>query len=102
MTPAPETSISNRRWFVPALVVAIVAIGGLAAWYFWPSQSAETKAELGKGKGGGAGGAARKGGGGGFDPNRVQPVTAVAAKVANINIVQTALGTVTSGRTALV
>jgi multidrug efflux system membrane fusion protein len=104
MTPAPEmpparTGLTKRSWFIPTLVVAIVAIGGLAAWYFWPRPSVEAKVEAGKGKGAGGPGGARRGG---FDPNRVQPVTAVAGKVTNINIVQTALGTVTSGRTALV
>src|SRR5204863_3602943 len=54
--------------------------------------------KAGAGTGEGQGGARK----GGLDPNRVQPVTAVAAKIADINIVQAALGTVTSGRTALV
>jgi multidrug efflux system membrane fusion protein len=103
MSTAPESpparaGLSKRRWFIPALVVGGLALGGLAAWYFWPKTSSELKAETGTGKGKGGGGARK----GGFDPNRVQPVTAVAAKIADINIVQTALGTVTSGRTALV
>src|SRR6185369_10773333 len=98
-TPPADAGLSRRRWFIPALVVGGLALAGLAAWYFWPKTSAEMKAETGSGKGKGGGGGARKGG---FDPNRVQPVTAVAAKIADINIVQTALGTVTSGRTALV
>jgi len=98
-SPPADAGLSRRRWFIPALVVGGLALAGLAAWYFWPKTSAEMKAETGSGKGKGGGGGARKGG---FDPNRVQPVTAVAAKIADINIVQTALGTVTSGRTALV
>ncbi|MBL0124467.1 MAG: MdtA/MuxA family multidrug efflux RND transporter periplasmic adaptor subunit [Betaproteobacteria bacterium] len=53
------------------------------------------------------GGAPGKGGGGGgrfgaFDPNRVQPVIAVPARVADINLVQTALGTVAALKVATV
>jgi multidrug efflux system membrane fusion protein len=60
-----------------------------------PAKTDATKA----GKGG-----AGKGGGGRFggDPNRVQPVAAVAVRLGDVNIVQTALGTVTANRTVTV
>jgi multidrug efflux system membrane fusion protein len=51
------------------------------------------------GGGGGKGGAGRFGG---FDPNKVQPVAASAARVADINVVQTALGTVAALKVATV
>jgi membrane fusion protein, multidrug efflux system len=86
---------------------------GVAAYFMF--FRAEAPAEA-RGKGGGAQegkadggkragkGGAGKGGGGRFggDPNRVQPVAVAAARVGDINIVQTALGTVTAGRVVTV
>jgi len=78
----------------------------VGAWLAWgwthsPTGAATTAA----GKGGPFGGGAGKGGRGGrfaVDPNRAQPVTAVKARVGDVNIVQTALGTVVASRTATV
>ena len=115
----PRARLARRRWFIPVLVVGLLVLAGLATWYFWPSSAPSAASgeagkagegktgEAAKGKGGGAGkggGGAGKGGGrsGGFDPNRIQPVSAAAARVGDVNVVQTALGTVTALRTATV
>jgi multidrug efflux system membrane fusion protein len=85
--------------------IAVVVIVALLAWHFWPSSSsdatgsADKSATKGQSKGGSKGGASKFGGG---DPNRPQPVSAVAAKTGDLNIVQTALGTVTALRTSTV
>lgn len=92
------------RWGVPVLLIAAIAGGG---YYFYSSRSAATeeapkdgaKAAAAKG---GPSGAPGKGGRGGFDPNRVQPVIAVPARTADINVVQTALGTVAALKIATV
>jgi len=103
-TPRDRATIpvSRRRGFVPALVAGLVVLAILAAWYFWPKKSAaETEAKGGRaasqqaGKGGG-----RRGGG--FDASRPQPVAVATARTGDVNVVQTSLGTVLSGRTATV
>lgn len=88
----------RKRWVQPVLILAILAIAGIGAWLAWGwthTSSPAAVAAKAKAKGGGG----RRGG---FDANRVQPVTAVRAKVGDVNVVQTALGTVTAGRTATV
>jgi multidrug efflux system membrane fusion protein len=86
------------------VVVTVLVIAGVAAWHFATRSEAPTAAD-GKraqakdakgGKGGGRGG--RFGG----DPSRIQPVSVAAAKTGDVNITQTALGTVTALRTATV
>jgi membrane fusion protein, multidrug efflux system len=87
--------------FIAAFVVLILA--GIAAWYFWPaSSSSPPAADAGKGKGGGGKGGAGKGGRFGADPTRVQPVAAATARVGDMNIVQTGLGTATALRVVTV
>jgi multidrug efflux system membrane fusion protein len=89
------------------LAIAAVAIVGLLAWHFWPASSGDAagggadKAAKGQGKSGSKSGGATKFGGGG-DPNRPQPVSVATAKSGDLNIVQTALGTVTALRTSTV
>jgi multidrug efflux system membrane fusion protein len=95
------------RWLVPVVVVAALVIAGLLAWHFFgrsdggeDGKQVSIKDKAGKaafGKGAGKGG--RFGGG---DPNRAQPVSVVAAKKGDINVAQTALGTVTALKTATV
>jgi membrane fusion protein, multidrug efflux system len=93
-----------RRYLVP-LIIAAVAIVAVLAWIFWPANTGDAsttgadKAAKGQSKGG-KGGAPGKYGGG--DPTKAQPVSAVAAKSGDLNIVQTGLGTVTALRTATV
>ncbi|MBL0124478.1 MAG: hypothetical protein IPP88_17700 [Betaproteobacteria bacterium] len=103
-----------RKGLIP---VALVALIGGGAYYYYvnyysvPALDGASKTAAAKAgpadvpaMGGGAHG---KGGGGGgrfgaFDPNRVQPVIAVPARVADINLVQTALGTVAALKVATV
>ena len=93
---APVSRPARRRWILPAAIVAVVALAGLGAWWLWGSAEAPSKpASAGGAKGG-------KGFGKGSDPNRIQPVAAAAARVGDVNIVQTALGTATATRTATV
>lgn len=99
--PAPP---SRPGWVVPAVIIAVLLAAGLAAWHLLgrgeaPAQGATP---AGAGKGGAAKGAPGRGGRFGADPNRVQPVAAVAARTGDIEIVQTALGTVTPLRTVVV
>src|SRR5579862_5171066 len=96
-----------RRYAIPLAIAAAVVIG-LLAWHFWPSSSSTTSTEPGsfggdkggKSKGGSGKAGATKFGGG--DPNRPQPVSVATAKSGDLNIVQTALGTVTALRTSTV
>ncbi len=88
-----------RQVLVPLLIFA--AIGGGAWWYLTPSATDTAKnADAAKS----AANAPGKGGGrfGGFDPNKVQPVLAVAARTADLNVVQNGLGTVAALRVATV
>jgi len=94
-----------RPWWRRPITLAIAAIVLAAlAWHFWPAHPSDSGAvpgakAPGKGSGKGAGGAGKFGGG---DPNRPQPVSAAVAKTGDLNVVQTALGTVTALRTATV
>jgi multidrug efflux system membrane fusion protein len=99
----------RKRWVQPVLVLAILAVVGIGAWLVWSHSrsTADTAASATSRKGGSPfGGGAGKGGGRGgrfaVDPNRAQPVTAVKARLGDVNIVQTALGTVVASRTATV
>jgi len=100
-------SPKRPRWLVPVVVVAALGVAGLLAWHFFgrsdggdgkqvSAQDKSGKAAFGKG-------AAGKGGRfGGGDPTKAQPVSVVAAKKGDINVAQTALGTVTALKTATV
>jgi multidrug efflux system membrane fusion protein len=99
-----ELARPRRRWVYPAVIVTMIALMAFGAWWIWGRSDTPpnpTGATAGKdGKAAGKGG--RRGGAAGFDPARAQPVQAVAAKPADINIVQTALGTATALRTVTV
>ncbi len=86
------------------LVLIALPVGG--AWFaFKPAADGSATAAKDGAKAGGPGGPGGPGKGGGrngFDPNRVQPVAAAAARVADINVVQTALGTATALKMATV
>ncbi len=86
-----------------AIVVAVVAVAAVAVisagvWYLWfrPASGdiAAGAQNPGSGTGSSKAGTGTPGGRFGADPNRTQPVAAVAAKLGDINIVQTGLGTV--------
>jgi multidrug efflux system membrane fusion protein len=102
LPPTPLSTPSRPRWVIPAIVVALVALVAGGYWYFRSRGEAPPQGtEAGKdAKGGKAAGKAGKGGRGG--PTGPQPVAAVAARRGDINIVQTALGTVTALRTVTV
>jgi membrane fusion protein, multidrug efflux system len=95
----------RQRFVVYTIALLVIAALGFGAWYLWgrggtagpqAADAAKGKA-AGKAGGGGTAGAGGRGGRfGGGDPNRAQPVTAATAKVGDVNIVQTALGTVTA------
>ncbi len=104
--PSLNVSAGDKpRFGLRNVIIAAVALALLAAgaWYFWgrPVETAQKPGELGaQSKSGMPGGPG--GGRFGADPNRVQPVTAVAAKAGDINIVQSGLGTVTALKTVTV
>ena len=110
LPPAPHPSgagSSPRRWVVPAIVVAAALLVAFGAWRWWGRAGAPAGASAGATKSTGMfGGGAKAGGarGGRFaaDPNRAQPVAAATARVGDVDIVQTALGTVTALRTVTV
>ncbi len=91
-----------RKGLVPLLFLG--AIGGGIWWYMQPpAADAAKSADAAKGATPGAPGKGAGGGRfGGFDPTRVQPVLAVAAKAADLNVVQNGLGTVAALRVATV
>ena len=100
----PSPARPRRPWLAPALVLAAIALGAIAAWWIWGSSSAadSTAKTADAAKGAKAGKAGKGAGRGGGDPNRVAPVAVATARVGDINIVQTGLGTVTALRTVTV
>src|SRR5882724_10780553 len=94
------------KWAKIVLPVVIVAlILGIAWWIFKPAADAGAApggANAGKSGALGAPSAGKGGRNGQFDPNRPQPVAAAAARVADINVIQTALGTVAALKVATV
>ncbi len=102
LPPASRPTLEDRprkRWVQPVLVIAILALVALGAWLAWgwthPSSPAAVAAKA-------KAAAGAKGGRFAVDPSRIQPVTAVAAKLGDVNVVQTALGTVSAFRTVTV
>ena len=98
--PPSRPSLDERprkRWVQPALVAAILALAAVGAWVAWgwthTSSPAAVAAKQKAGKGRGRFG---------LEADRIQPVTAVAARLGDVNVVQTALGTVIAARTATV
>ena len=109
LSPDPHAPAARprRAWVKPVAILAVIVLAALAAWYFFgrgdsaakgDGKPAATTKDGKSGKGAGKGG--RFAGGG--DPNRAQPVAAATARTADINIVQTALGTATALRTVTV
>lgn len=101
LSPDPHSPPLARRrpWIKPVAIVAVLVIAALAGWYVLKGADS---ASPGGAKSATKDGKSAKGGGRGADPNRAQPVAAVAAKTGDINIVQTALGTATALRTVTV
>jgi multidrug efflux system membrane fusion protein len=103
--PLPPPREGPRpRWLVPVIVVVVVAIAAVIAWRVWggDSEGDKSKGQSADAKGGKGGGKGGKGGRFAGGAGGVQPVQAQAARIGDINIVQTALGTATPLRTVIV
>jgi multidrug efflux system membrane fusion protein len=101
LPPDPHPTViarPGRRWVYPTVIVVMIALMALGAWWIWGRGEPPTPpgAVAAKGKAGKGG---RRGGG---DPTKAQPVQAVPARTVDMNIVQTALGTATALRTVTV
>jgi membrane fusion protein, multidrug efflux system len=106
------TRESSQGWIRKAAVATVLlAVIAGAVWYQWFRPNAPSKTAVGAATPANPGSAPAKAGapsgglgGGRFgaDPNRVQPVAAVPAKLGDINIVQTGLGTVAALKVATV
>ena len=112
--PLPPPAEGRRRWIVYAVIAIVVAVAAVFAWRTWGTSSdgkASEKGADGKGgfvKGGDGKGGAGKGGAGGRGGRfaggggGVQPVAVATARVGDINVVQTSLGTANAMRTVTV
>jgi multidrug efflux system membrane fusion protein len=116
MTEIPQAGSSaavsrprKSRWLIWTVLVLLAAAA--AYGWFWLRPAAQIAPDsngagaMSAGAGappGGATGGANKGGGGRFDPNRPTPISAVAAKQANLPVRLSALGTVTARSTVTV
>jgi multidrug efflux system membrane fusion protein len=87
-----------RKILLP--VVVLVLAGG--AWYLWMRSATPPAADAAAKAGASAGVPGKSGGRFGGDPNRLQPVAAVAARQGDINVVQSGLGTVAALKVATV
>ncbi len=100
----PSARRGRPRWLLPVIIAALVAVIAVAAWYVWgrtADPAAKTETADAKAKGGmGAGGKGGRFGGGA--PGGIQPVAAATARIGDVNIVQTGLGTVNALRTVTV
>ena len=103
LPPPPPLSPRRRTiTYIVGILVLILVVAGV--WYWFTQRDAGANGAQGtvaqgnaKGGKGGAGKGGRFGGAGG-----PQPVQAATARVADVNVVQTALGTATALRTAIV
>jgi multidrug efflux system membrane fusion protein len=98
LPPLPPPAERRKRFLVYGIAFVVIVILAVAGWHLFGGSAGDAqKTQSADGKGGGGRGGRFGGGAGG-----VQPVQAVAAKVGDINIVQTALGTATALRTVTV
>ena len=105
LPPLPPPAGRRKRVLVYVIALLVIGVLAFAGWRLWGSGDGDAqKAQSADGKGGkaGKGGASKGGGRFGGGAGGVQPVQAAAARVGDINIVQTALGTATALRTVTV
>lgn len=90
-----------RKGLIPILILSF--IGGGIWWAMKPAADESKPGDVAK-SGPAATPGKPPGGGrfGGFDPNRIQPVLATPARMADLNVVQNGLGTVAALRVATV
>jgi multidrug efflux system membrane fusion protein len=87
----------SRRYLAIAIAVLVALAAG--GWWYWKGAGTSEAARDGKA----AAKAPAKGGGRfGVDPNRAQPVAAAPVRKGELRIVQSALGTISAGRTVTV
>ena len=98
--PSPASS-ARPRWLKPVVVIAVLVLAVGATWYFMSrgdAATAQTGSRDGKEVKDTKGGKGGRGAGAGPVP----PVAVATARLGDINIVQTALGTATALRTVTV
>ena len=100
----PPTERRRPRWLVPVIGVVVVVIIAALAYAFWPAggggEAAKSQDKAGKGQFGKDGG--KGGGAGGRGGAPASPVAVAPARAADLDVIQTGLGTVTSLRTVTV
>ena len=103
LPPSPVVPSSRPRWVAPVAIAVVVALIAGGVWYFRSRDDSGSKAPAAETKDGRQGKGGKGGGRGGrFASSGPQPVTASPAARGDINIVQTALGTVNALRTVTV
>ena len=111
--PLPPPAEGRRHWILYAAIAIVVAVAAIVAWRTWgtssdgkaPEKAADGKGGFAKGDGKGSAGKGAAGGRGGRfagGAGGVQPVAVATARVGDINIVQTSLGTANAMRTVTV
>src|SRR4051812_20854594 len=104
--PPAQPAFYRRRPAVSILGVLVLVLVVIGAWYWWSHRDAEPAGASAQGgaaaKDGKAGKAGAKGGRFGAGGGGPQPVQAATAKLGNVNIVQTALGTAAALRNVIV
>jgi len=101
--PSPAAPSPRPGWVAPVAIAVVVALIAGSVWYFRSRDATASKAPAAEAKDGKQGKAGKGGGRGGrFASGGPQPVAAAPATRGNINIVQTALGTVNALRTVTV
>ena len=104
LPPLPPPAPRRTRFLVYAIAGVVIAIVAVVGWRLWGASDGDTQKTHADGKDGKGGKGGKGGRGGRFagGAGGVQPVAAATARIGDINIVQTALGTATALRTVTV
>jgi multidrug efflux system membrane fusion protein len=102
LPPLPPPAPRRTRILVYAIVGAVIAILAVVGWRLLGASDGAAQKAPADGKGGKAGAKAGQGGRFAGGAAGVQPVAAATARIGDINIVQTGLGTATALRTVTV